>query len=188
MAEQETSGEQSGGRRGWVVLVVVAVVLGGWQAAMFAVRRYVDTEIEKNVGHELPAFDLVDLAGKHWTRDSVAGRTVVLNFFRSYCQSCQIEAPAVRRLASTVDPARVVVLGVMMDRVEGIPPEVTQRTLEEFGFQHPVLMADAAFVDAFHGAGWSHVTPVTYIADGEGRIVHALRGHQSFDVLLAAVR
>ena len=44
-----------------------------------------------------------------------------------------------------------------------------------------------AFLDAFHGAGWSHVTPITYVADGSGAIVAALRGHQTLDALLTAL-
>lgn len=184
MAEQNSSR----GRRGlWLAGAVVGLFVV-FQVVMLSVRRHVDGEIDKSVGTELFAFELRDLDGKLWNLEALAGRKVVLNFFRSYCQSCQIEAPAIRRLAAEVDPDDVVVLGVMMDQVQGFPAEATQRTLEEFGFRHPVLMADEAFLDAFHGAGWSHVTPVTYIADANGRISAALRGHQTLDELREAVR
>jgi hypothetical protein len=87
-----------------------------------------------------------------------------------------------------IDPTKVQLLGIMMDAVDDyFPPEVTTRTLGEFAYQHPVLMADQPFVDAFHGAGWKNVTPITYIADGEGRITHALRGHQQLQTLLEAL-
>ena len=49
-------------------------------------------------------------------------------------------------------------------------------------------MADEAFVNAFHGVRWSHVTPVTYIVDGTGRIVRSLRGHQDLVALRAATK
>ena len=50
-----------------------------------------------------------------------------------------------------------------------------------------MLVADASFVDAFHGAGWSHVTPVTYVVDPNGRITHSLRGRQDLPALIAAL-
>ena len=75
----------------------------------------------------------------------------------------------------------------MMDAVQGFPTEVTEKTLRAFAYQHPVLMADAAFMDAFHGSGWSHVTPVTYIADREGVVRASLRGHQELDAFLEAL-
>jgi peroxiredoxin len=77
---------------------------------------------------------------------------------------------------------------VMTDRVAGYPPEMTKRTLERFAYEHPILMADARFLDAFHGAGWAHVTPITYIIDARGRITHALRGHQTLETLRSATQ
>ena len=62
----------------------------------------------------------------------------------------------------------------------------TERTLATFAYDHPILVADKEFVDAFHGSGWSHVTPVTYIVDAKARIVKALRGHQTLETLRAA--
>ena len=55
-------------------------------------------------------------------------------------------------------------------------------------YDHPILMADKAFVDAFHGAGWAHVTPVSYIVDANGEIVDTLRGHQDLETLRSATR
>ena len=62
-----------------------------------------------------------------------------------------------------------------------------EATLARMGYTHPILVADHAFADAFHGAGWSHVTPVTYVLDGQGRISASLRGHQELEALLAAL-
>ncbi len=186
MADQETPATRKSSP--WRILAVLVLLLLVYQGVMWGVRAHVNGEIQKSVGLELFEFSLEDLDGKTWTSADLVGKKVVLNFFRSYCSGCSLEAPNVRRLVQQVDPAEVIVLGVMMDEVQGFPAEATQRTLTDYGFVHPVLMADQKFLDAFHGAGWSHVTPITYYADGSGKITAALRGHQTFEALLAPLR
>lgn len=94
----------------------------------------------------------------------------------------------IRQLVAEVDRDKVVVLGIMMDRVQGYPEEETRATLARFDCRHPVLMADERFAEAFHKVRWSHVTPVTYVANPNGVIVRALRGHQDLATLRSAIR
>lgn len=171
--------------RGVVLLATVGLLWGGWQGVKALVRAWVDTEIEGAVGRAV-AFELPDLDGRVWRSAELRGRRVVLNFFRSQCVGCVAERDAVKALAGEVDPERVVVLGVLLDRVQGYTEEQSARTLEVMGYEHPVLVADAAFVDAFHGAGWAHVTPVTYVLGPEGAVETSLRGHQTLAVLRRA--
>lgn len=178
---------ESGGASALRIVLVIVAVFAVYQAVMYGVRRHVDGKIEASAGGRLFDFELEDMDGKVWRSAEFAGRKVVLNFFRSRCQGCRVEAPNVRELVRRVDPAKVAVIGIMMDEVQGYPIDATQKTLTDFGYEHPILMADAAFLDAFHGAGWAHVTPITYIANESGEIVAALRGHQRLDTLLAAL-
>lgn len=165
-----------------------AVILwGAYQGAMWGIRRYTSGLIDDVAGRQLPDFSLKDLEGRTVSKDSLLGKAVVLNFFRSKCHGCREERDDILRLARELDPERVALVGIMVDRVQGFPPEVTARTLAEFGYEHPVLMADDAFVDAFHGAGWSQITPVTYVADANGVIVRCLRYPYSIDDVRAAL-
>lgn len=152
------------------------------------VRAHVSQQMEAVEGRQLPGFRLRDLQGREWSPEALRGRRVLLNFFRSRCPSCLQEAPGLRQLQRELDPAKVVLLSVMMDRVQGYPAELSDRTLARMNYEHPVLMADEAFVAAFHGVRWSHVTPVTYVVDRKGRIIDHLRGHQSLDRLRAATQ
>ncbi len=173
-------------RRGLILIVALVCAYPAYSGVMLLVRKYVDHRIEAVVGHQLE-FVLRDRDGVELRAVDLRGRVVVLNFFRSNCVGCRAERDAIQTLAQRVDPAQGIVLSVMMDEVEGYSTEVTARTLQSFGYEHPVLMADAALVDAFHGAGWAHVTPVTYVADRKGLVQRSLRGHQSLDALLAAL-
>ncbi len=169
-------------------LLLVLLLFVAYQATMMLIRDHVDSLIEDSKGKSLPAFELPEVSGAAFSSASLKGKTAVLNFFRSQCSGCRAEEPVLKALYQRIDPQKVLLLGVMMDGVDDyFPPEVTAATLREFAYEHPVLMADQEFVDAFHGAGWKNVTPITYIADGEGRITHALRGHQQLQTFLEAL-
>ncbi len=171
-----------------ILLAVVAVLIGAYSGFMHLVRQHVTNLIKANEGQPLPDFELTAVDGKQWTRASLLGKTVVLNFFRSKCANCVRERDVIRQLASEVDTEKVLVLGIMVDRVQDYSAEVTRDTLASFDYQHPVLMANEEFLEAFHKVGWSHVTPVTYVASPNGVIVRALRGHQDLETLRAAIR
>ena len=52
-------------------------------------------------------------------------------------------------------------------------------------------MADEAFMELFHQAQWSQVTPITYVVDREGTVRFGLRGLQTeaaVEAALAAVQ
>ena len=149
--------------RGVLIVNVAVVLAAGWFVVKAVVRSHVDGLIQQSVGRQLPEFRLVDRAGKVWTHADLAGRCAVLHFFRSRCHSCDVEAPAIRELEARLPPD-VVMLHVMNDAVLAFPAELTTQTLAAKEFRRPVLMADAAFVDAFHQVRWSNVTPITYAA------------------------
>lgn len=169
-----------------VVVAVLAIAASGYVVLPVLIRGFVDARIAAVHGRTLD-FELKDTAGVVHRSADLRGKTVILSFFRSNCGSCVAERDAVRAFAERLDPDRAVLLGVLTDPVEGYPPDVTAATLARMDYRHPVLLADASFVDAFHGAGWAHVTPITYVADASGVIVRELRGTQTLDALLAAV-
>lgn len=169
------------------LLAAVGLVYGLVQGGLALVRAYVDSRIESRVGETALDFEVQDVEGRTWRLAELRGRVVVLNFFRSRCVGCLAERDAIRALAERLDPERAVLLGVLVDRVQGFDEATTEATLARMGYTHPILVADAPFADAFHGAGWTHVTPVTYVLDEEGRIAASLRGHQELDALLAAL-
>ena len=179
---------RSAARRTLIWLGVLAVVVALWQGTMVLVRAHVTARIQASLDHPLPAFALPTTAGGRIDSAELRGKVVVLNFFRSRCPSCEVEAPAVRALAAELRArADVVVLSVLLDRVMGFSAADSEATLARHAYAHPVLIADAAFVDAFHGVGWANVTPVTYVARADGKIVAALRGHQTLAALRAAL-
>jgi peroxiredoxin len=170
----------------WLALALAAAYL----VATTWVRWHVDGLVQHAVGRELPAFALADNAGKQWSAAELRGKRAVLHFFRSHCEACAAEASVMRELEANL-PGDVVLLHVMTDAVLRIEPAVSAATIVADGFARPVLMADAAFVDAFHTVQWSSVTPVTYVVDARGVVRFGLRGKQTREAIeeaLAAAR
>lgn len=181
------SARARGGRGPLLLLAAGVLAYGGFQLTMALVRSHTNGRIQGTVDRPMPAFRLETTEGATLDSATLKGKTVVLNFFRSRCEACDREQEAVRELARSVDPAKVAVLGILCDRLQGYPPAESAATLRRMAFEHPVLWADAAFADAFHGAGWTNVTPITYVVDGGGTIRRALRGAQSLAALRSAL-
>lgn len=187
MQDEALSGGRVRRTRYWLI-VLPLVLVGLYYGVTAGIRSYVSQRIESVVGRSVPAFSLQDRSGRQWTERDLRDKVTVLNFFRSRCVGCLREKAAIRSLAEESRARGVQVLSVMMDEVEDYPPEVTSETLRTFAYQHPVLMANANFVDAFHGVGWAHVTPITYIVDAKGVVTKSLRGHQGLETLRAATK
>jgi cytochrome c biogenesis protein CcmG, thiol:disulfide interchange protein DsbE len=188
MTDAETPVRTS--RRTRIALLVPVVLVFAYFAVTTAIRSHVDGLIQHSVGHALPEFRLADRTGRQWSNADLRGKRAVLHFFRSRCGSCDAEAPAIRDLEQRLPPD-VVWLHVMTDAVLDFPAEWTTETLANKHFQRPVLMADAAFVDAFHQVKWSNVTPITYVVDATGVVRYGLRGKQTAEAIeqaLASVR
>jgi cytochrome c biogenesis protein CcmG/thiol:disulfide interchange protein DsbE len=118
------------------------------------------------VGARAPAFSLQRLDG---TGDvslaSLRGRTVVLNFFASWCTPCKREAPALESLWRQYRSDGVVVLGVDSGDERGD----AQRFLAAHGVTYPIVFdpGQKLALGPYALPGF----PVTYVINRAGRIV-----------------
>lgn len=58
----------------------------------------------------VPDFSVTDVQGRTWTREALAGRPVVINFWATWCPPCREELPALQRLADEYADEGLVVL------------------------------------------------------------------------------
>jgi cytochrome c biogenesis protein CcmG, thiol:disulfide interchange protein DsbE len=119
------------------------------------------------VGAPAPAFSLRRLDGSgSVSLASLRGKTVVLNFWASWCEPCKREAPALERLWRRYRGRDVVVLGV------DTGPDAKsdgRRFVAAHGLTYPIVFDPNALVAAnsYDVAG----LPVTYVLDRRGRVV-----------------
>lgn len=87
-------------------------------------------------GKPPPPLRLLDLDGKTWRLDALVGRSVVLNFWATWCDPCRAEMPSLAALARRHERAGLVVLTVNYRE----PPATIRRFLEATPTAMPVLL------------------------------------------------
>jgi cytochrome c biogenesis protein CcmG, thiol:disulfide interchange protein DsbE len=118
------------------------------------------------VGARAPAFSLPRLTGAgDVSLASLRGKTVVLNFFASWCGPCKQEAPDLESFWRRYRSEGVVVLGVD----SGDAKSDARRFLSAHGVTYPIVF-DARETLAYGPYGLPGL-PVTYVLNGQGRIV-----------------
>jgi cytochrome c biogenesis protein CcmG, thiol:disulfide interchange protein DsbE len=113
-----------------------------------------------------PAFALRRLDGRGTVSlSSLRGKTVVLNFWASYCEPCKHEAPYLEALSRRDKGRGLVVLGVDTTDVQSD----ARRFVRAHELTYPIV-ADLDGTQAASAYGVSDL-PVTYVIDRDGRIV-----------------
>ena len=54
---------------------------------------------EASVGKPLPSFSVKDIAGKTWSNKDLKGKTVILDFWATWCGPCKAASPVMQSLA-----------------------------------------------------------------------------------------
>lgn len=118
------------------------------------------------VGKPAPAFALQRLSGGgKVSLRSLRGKTVVLNFFASWCGPCKREAPVLEQVWRQDKGSNVVVLGVDANDSRGD----AQRFVHAHGVTYPIVFDHDGLVAANHYD--ISDLPVTYVLNPHGRIV-----------------
>jgi len=111
-----------------------------------------------------PDFALKDLAGQEVHLSDYKGRTVILNFWATWCAPCRAEIPSFSAFASK--HPEIAVLGVAAD---GTPGQL-KAAAKSFGITYPVLIGDPATLRAYQIG--SFPTTVVIGPDGDVRTAH----------------
>jgi cytochrome c biogenesis protein CcmG, thiol:disulfide interchange protein DsbE len=118
------------------------------------------------VGAPAPAFSLGRLTGDgDLSLRSLRGKTVVLNFFASWCHPCKREAPDLESFWRRYRSDGVVVLGVD----SGDAKSDARRFLSAHGVTYPVVFDPGEKLA--YGPYALPGFPVTYVLNAQGRIV-----------------
>ena len=150
-----------------------AVALAGVAAlATILVWRLTHPSPTPKPGALAPVFVLSRLDGKGLVSlDSLRGKTVVLNFWASWCGPCKREAPALEAVWRDYHARGVVVLGVD----SGDAASDARRFLAAHGITYPIV-TDPNEELAANGYGAPGL-PATFVIDRQGRFVgNALYG------------
>jgi cytochrome c biogenesis protein CcmG, thiol:disulfide interchange protein DsbE len=102
----------------WIALGVagVVVVVGIVLATQVGGDPRADATHSQLVGQRAPDFTVQPLDGGSLTRDALAGKSVIVNFWNSWCIPCRAELPALHRFADRHhDDPDVALVGIVRD-------------------------------------------------------------------------
>ncbi len=100
---------------------------------------------------------------------AMRGKVVLLNFWASWCEPCQVEAPLLQRSQSQLQRAGATVLGVTY--LDASPD--SEAFVRRFHLTYPNLRDNTG--DFAHSYGTDQL-PESFIIDREGRVVAVSRG------------
>jgi peroxiredoxin len=121
------------------------------------------------VGQPAPGFSLPGLDSRPVNLSDFEGRTVVLNFWATWCGPCREELPELQSVADRFQAQGVTVLGVNVQ--EGAA--VVQRFLRDLGVRFPVVRdSDGNVALRYRVSG----LPVTFIVGPDGVLRDRLTG------------
>jgi thiol-disulfide isomerase/thioredoxin len=134
------------------------------------------------VGH-LFATRLADSNGKLHDLAQWRGKTLVVNFWATWCPPCREEMPYFSRLSSKYAANGVQFVGIALDTAENVSSYAKTSTIA-----YPLLVADAGGAELTRQLGNSNLAlPYTVVvgADGESRLTRLGRvSEQELDRLL----
>ena len=117
------------------------------------------------VGKPAPDFTLKTLDGKTLTLSDLRGKTVVLNFWATWCPPCKVELPWFVDLQKQYGPQGLQIVGISED--EGGKDKVVQ-FVKEMGVNYTIAVDDSSVSPKY---GDVEDLPTTFYIDRNGKIV-----------------
>ena len=121
---------------------------------------------------QLPAFSLKDLNGKLTPVSSWSGKSLMVNFWATWCAPCRREIPLLKALAADWAGRDLKVVGIAVDH-----PDKVREFADEFKIDYPVLVGEQDALDVAAGLGMaSPGFPFTVFTDRRGEVVALFLG------------
>jgi thiol-disulfide isomerase/thioredoxin len=116
---------------------------------------------------QLPAFTLADLGGVPTPIARWKGKSLLINFWATWCAPCRREIPMLASLAAEWADRGIVVVGVAVDHSQAVT-----RSAQELKIPYPLLVGEQDALDAALALGVaSPVFPFSVFTDDAGEIV-----------------
>jgi thiol-disulfide isomerase/thioredoxin len=166
-------------RHGAIFALALAAAAGGFWAYLHrggSTPRAVDAGkpplAAKQLAATLPEFSLMDREGRTRSLHDWAGKSLVINFWATWCAPCRKEIPLLQKLQRERAGEGFQVIGIAVDFSEPVLAYAGQMKIE-----YPLLIGEQDALDAVSAFGIEMVgLPFTVFSDHQGRIVAAHMG------------
>ncbi len=176
-----------------VIIAVVAVIAATYLADR--VTRQPKSGVAKvtlsnAAAKPAPDVTLKDLDGKDLSLAQYKGKVVLVNFWATWCEPCQVEIPWLIEMQQKYAARGFTVLGIAMDE-EGasvVTPWVKKERFDVNGsksqMNYPIVIGDDAAADKFGGLlGY----PTSVLINRDGKVVKRITGIISYDEISKSI-
>ena len=126
----------------------------------------------KQVPEMRPVFSLADREGKKRSITEWDGKTLVINFWATWCPPCRREIPMLKSLSAARADQGVVVIGIAVDFRDQVLAYAKQANID-----YPLLIGEQDGLDAADAFGLGSMgLPFTVFVDARSRVVTAHLG------------
>jgi len=150
---------------GIAILVVIGFVHFSQDGRIRAGTAPAHAECTKGGRDCLPDVNYTDTTGVAYTRASLAGKVVLVNFWATWCHPCQSEIPDLSKAYDKYKTKDVVFLGVMTDTPD------SQQLLNfqsDYNMTYPVVRANSDLMVSYN---YPDQLPTTLVFDRSGKQV-----------------
>ncbi|KAA6184811.1 TlpA family protein disulfide reductase [Thiohalocapsa marina] len=128
-------------------------------------------------------FELIATDGETYRLQDLRGKTLIVNFWATWCPPCLAEMPSLQRAWEQVRDEEILVLAINV----GEDQAAIERFTERMPLTFPLPMdPDSGTVQAWPVRG----LPTTFVVDPDGRLIYRAEGERDWDApeLLQQVR
>lgn len=118
------------------------------------------------VGEPLPAIRLNDLQDQPRDLKEWSGRTLLINFWATWCAPCRKEMPLLEQFQQSQDPARLQIVGIAIDRRDPV-----MQFLGETGVTYPNLVGEMDATRAAEQFAEAFALPLSVVAAPDGTVL-----------------
>lgn len=139
--------------------------------------RWDAAKIKKQLkGKPAPELTATDVTGKSVVLSSLKGKTVLLDFWTTWCPPCRADAPALDKLYNKYGEKDLAIVGVSVSEDRAI----VEKFLKEHPHSFPVILTSENDMPAAYQIG---VFPTYIVIDRDGTLAAAVQGDQGFGEL-----
>jgi peroxiredoxin len=122
---------------------------------------------------EAPDFELPGINGKIVRLADYKGKSVLLNFWATWCVPCKLEMPWFMEFQKKYAPQGLAIIGIAID-----DPDAVQKFAQKLGVNYRILLGTRAVFDAYSNVGMLGL-PTTFYIDPRGKIMMQSSGSVS---------
>lgn len=138
---------------------------------LFAVFAFFTGFTSRDAGQKAPNFKLKTIDGKTIELSKLKGKTVVVNFWATWCGPCRAEIPGFIQVYDKYKSKGLEIVGISLDQGgwSDVKPFV-----KKYGIPYPIVLGNQQVARAY---GNIDAIPTTFIVDKNGSIVDRHLGY-----------